>query len=75
MEKRIKKYLAIFEQEESGGYSIKVPDLPGCFSQGETFEEAKRNISEAIDLYLEDITENEKDLFEPNVEKAFAVVV
>ena len=31
-----------------------MPSLPGCFSQGKTFEEALKNIQEAIDLYLED---------------------
>jgi predicted RNase H-like HicB family nuclease len=39
--------------EESGGYSVVVPGLPGCASQGETREEALENIKEAIRLYLE----------------------
>jgi len=39
--------------EEVGGYSVFVPALPGCMSQGETKEEALDNIKEAIDLYLE----------------------
>ncbi|MCL5429274.1 MAG: type II toxin-antitoxin system HicB family antitoxin [Chloroflexi bacterium] len=50
---KVLEYNAIFTQEEEGGYSVHVPDLPGCYSQGETFEEAKANISEAIELYLE----------------------
>jgi predicted RNase H-like HicB family nuclease len=50
----ILEYNCIFMEEESGGYSVWVPDLPGCASQGETFEEAKKNIQEAIELYLED---------------------
>ena len=33
---------------------MRVPDLPGCASQGETFEEALENIKDAISLYLED---------------------
>ena len=41
-------------QEEEGGYSVLVPGLPGCASQGETFEEAMNNIKEAISLYLEE---------------------
>ena len=39
--------------EEKGGFSVFVPSLPGCMSQGETREEALDNIREAIDLYLE----------------------
>ena len=54
---RVLEYNAIFTPEETGGYSVIVPDLPGCVSQGETFEEAKRNIQEAIELYLEDVDE------------------
>ena len=38
--------------EEEGGFSVFVPSLPGCMSQGETREEALDNLREAIDLYL-----------------------
>ncbi len=55
---KILQYNAIFMPEAEGGYSVSVPDLPGCHSQGETFEEAKMNIAEAIKLYLEDADEN-----------------
>lgn len=47
-------FLAVFMKEKDGRYSVSVPLLPGCFSQGDTFEDAKRNIEEAINLYLED---------------------
>lgn len=50
--------MAVFSPEEEGGYSVSVPDLPGCHSQGETFEEAQANITEAIQLYLEDADED-----------------
>ena len=48
------EYQAVFQEEKNGGYSVWVPDLPGCASQGETIEEALENIKEAIELYLED---------------------
>jgi len=51
---KVLEYNALFTPEEEGGYSVSVPDLPGCFSQGDTFEEAKKNTAEAIELYLED---------------------
>lgn len=36
-----------------GGYTVYVPSLPGCVSEGDTMEEAQANIREAIELYLE----------------------
>ena len=50
----ILNYNVVFQEEPVGGYSVWVPELPGCASQGETLDEAKRNIEEAIGLYLED---------------------
>ena len=47
------EYNAVFTSEEDGGFSVSVPDLAGCFSEGDTFEEAQKNIKEAIELYLE----------------------
>jgi predicted RNase H-like HicB family nuclease len=67
-----KKYNVIFQQEEDGGYSVSVPSLPGCFSQGDTFEKALKNIKEAIELYLEG-AENKKCEIES--EKEFMVPV
>lgn len=43
--------------EESGGFVVEVPALPGCLTQGDTFEEAKNNIKEAIELYCETLIE------------------
>lgn len=56
---KVLKYTAIFEPESVGGYSVAIPALPGCISQGETFEEALANIKEAAELYLEDLKEGE----------------
>ena len=47
----------ILEQEEDGGYSVHCPALKGCHSQGETQEDALKNIREAIELYLEVVNE------------------
>ena len=57
MKRKVLEYNAIFQREKEGGYSVWVPSLPGCASQGETFEEALKNIQEAIGLYLEDTEE------------------
>jgi len=44
-----------FEPSDEGGYTVFVPALPGCISEGDTLEEARQNIREAIELYLEPI--------------------
>ena len=43
----------IFEPSDEGGYTVHVPSLPGCISEGESIGEARANILEAISLYLE----------------------
>jgi predicted RNase H-like HicB family nuclease len=48
------RYTIILERETDGGYVATVPALPGCVSQGDTSDEAMRNIREAADLYIED---------------------
>ena len=47
------KLKIILESSEDGGYTVYVPSLPGCISEGDTREEALKNIKEAIILYLE----------------------
>ncbi len=45
--------------KDENGYYAYCPALPGCHSQGDTFEEAMVNIREAIELYLETLSEEE----------------
>lgn len=54
MKQKILQYDAVLEKEEDGGYSVWVPDLPGCATQGNNLEQAIENAKEAIELYLED---------------------
>ena len=51
---KVSNFTVVLEQEKDDGFSVSVPSLPGCFSEGNTFEEAIANIREAIALYLED---------------------
>lgn len=60
MKRRVLEYNVIFQKEEEG-YSVWVPSLSGCTSQGETFEEALENIKEAILLYLEDTPKDKEE--------------
>ncbi len=50
-----KYYKVIFEPQKEGGYIVTVPSLPGCISEGDTYDEALANIKEAIALYLESL--------------------
>jgi predicted RNase H-like HicB family nuclease len=51
---------AVLLEDETGGYVAIVPALPGCHTQGDTLTEVMKNAKEAIDLYIETLTEQEK---------------
>lgn len=67
-EAKILEYNVIFTPEAEGGFSVYVPELRGCVSQGDTFEEAQKNIKEAIELYLESIGDD--DLYKMTPEES-----
>ena len=56
----------ILEKSEEGGYTVLVPSLPGCISEGDTRKEALDNIKEAIKLYLEPVPDDSD--FQPSAE-------
>ncbi|HEX5472437.1 MAG TPA: type II toxin-antitoxin system HicB family antitoxin [Lacipirellulaceae bacterium] len=47
------KYLVIIEQASDGSYSAYLPDVPGCVSCGDTVDEVKAMIQEALDFHFE----------------------
>ena len=51
---------SIVVEKDDHGYYAYCPDLPGCQTQGDTFEETMSNIREAIELYLETLSEEER---------------
>lgn len=53
--KQIYNYTVLLEKEQDGGYHAFCPVLKGCHSQGDSFEEAIDNITEAIELYIESL--------------------
>ncbi|MCL2324121.1 MAG: type II toxin-antitoxin system HicB family antitoxin [Actinomycetia bacterium] len=59
-------YNVVFTPEGIGGFSVEVPDLPGCFSQGETLRESVENITEAMALYIEDCIASQEDIPDPS---------
>lgn len=52
--------ISIIIEEDENGYYAYCPNLEGCHSQGDNFEEVMKNIKEAAELYLETLTEEEK---------------
>ena len=64
-QEKVFKYMALFEPQKEGGFTVTVPALPGCISEGNTFEEAVRNIKEAALLYLEDINKRNLNITQP----------
>jgi predicted RNase H-like HicB family nuclease len=65
--RQIYNYMVIFEKEEDGGYHVSCPALRGCHSQGDTFEEASNNISEAIELYIESLRADKETIPQNNL--------
>ena len=59
------KYVVIFEEGENN-YGAYVPDLPGCGVVGETMEEVRRLITEAIDFHIEGLQEAGYDVPQPS---------
>ncbi|MGA1847686.1 type II toxin-antitoxin system HicB family antitoxin [Deferribacter abyssi] len=58
------KIKVIIHEAEEGGYWAEVPSIPGCVTQGETFEELLTNLYEAVEgclsVDIEDVTISEK---------------
>ena len=71
----MRTYRVILEPNESGGYTVTVPLLPGCISEGDTRKEALANIKEAIELYIESLQEDGEPIpTEESVEEAVVEV-
>lgn len=72
-------FSVIYEEDPEGGYVAFVPSLPGCHTQGETIEEAEKNIQEAIELYLESLEAHgeeipqEKRILQGKVEVSYPI--
>ena len=52
------KIRVVLEPSDEGGYTAVVPALPGCISEGDTKDEAIRNVREAIGVYLEPVEDD-----------------
>ncbi|OIO44770.1 hypothetical protein COX24_00775 [bacterium (Candidatus Gribaldobacteria) CG23_combo_of_CG06-09_8_20_14_all_37_87_8] len=59
---KVYNFTAFFEPAEEGGYVVSVPSLPGCLTQGETFEEAQVMAKDAIELYLQTLCDLKEEV-------------
>lgn len=66
------KYPITFEAAPEGGYFVQIEDLPGCYSQGETIEEAAEMIEEARQLWLEVAYEDGQDIPLPGNDEEYS---
>jgi predicted RNase H-like HicB family nuclease len=68
------QYAVVIEKVPNSNYSAYVPDLPGCISTGDTLEETKLNIHEAIEFHLDGMRQDGDPIPEPTTQVAYAEV-
>jgi predicted RNase H-like HicB family nuclease len=77
----MKYYPVIVDKDKNSAFGVIVPDIPGCFSAGETLEEALRNVQEAVEVHLngEDVAPEPSPLehwkSKPEYKKAYAIAI
>ena len=62
-------YRVLFREEPEGGFTVLVPSLPGCITYGKDMSEAKANVKEAMELYIESLKAHGEDI--PTEENTF----
>lgn len=74
LKKKVLQYTVFYETDiEDGGFVASVPLLPGCYSQGDTLEDAERNIKEAISVYILSLKKSREPI--PIEDKSYQGVV
>jgi antitoxin HicB len=58
----VRRYSIVVEPEETGGFFVSVPALPGCFTQGRTIEECKERAAEAIEVHIAGLQADGEDV-------------
>jgi antitoxin HicB len=66
---------SVNEPDPDGGYVISCPSLPGCYSQGDSVDEALANIREAIELVVEDLKARGEEIPDPSGVLVGSVVI
>lgn len=63
---RVYDFKVLLEPDDTGGYVVSCPALPGCYSQGESIDEALANIREAIELCLDELRAKGEEIADPS---------
>ncbi len=72
---KVREYTIVLTPEpEEGGYSVTVPTLPGCFTQGDTFEEAVTNAREAIRCHVNGLAKDGLPVPEEEAHPAITII-
>ncbi len=66
------RYPAVLHKDPDSAYGVTVPDLPGCFSAGDTVDEALSNVMEAIECHLESLLNDDERLPTPKAIEEYA---
>ena len=75
LHKSIHQFPVIVTEESSGGYFVTCPSFEGCYSQGKTIDKALKNITEVIEICLEELPKSEKQkTFKENISLHFVTV-
>ncbi len=61
------RFNVVLEKAEEGGYNVTVPALDGCFTQGDTYDEAMANAKEAIYCYIEGLEKLNQIYSKPDI--------
>lgn len=69
------KFKALIRKGVDFGYVAEVPSLPGCVSQGDTVDEARANIREAIELYIEDMSPKDIEIASESNPELYEIAV
>ena len=67
------KFRVVIQQDEDGKFVAQCPTLPGCWSQGDTHDEAKRNIADAIEGYLTSLKKHGDPIPPPITEEVIEI--
>ena len=74
LSKKILKYTVIFEPAKEGGYIVSVPALPGCITEGDTFEQALEMVKDAIAGYLASLKKHGEEIPVENAPSVMSTV-
>jgi predicted RNase H-like HicB family nuclease len=61
------RFVYLIEKANDGSYSAYVPDLPGCTTSGETGDEVRRNMKNAVDSYINSLREHNERVTPPTM--------